>query len=95
MLLAWSKAPYTTSPSLLYPYPKPHTIFFCRRQKLREGVDMTYLKNVVLGGLISGELPAKSSLVPVLEKLLQFSPDEHARVKKKALEQPTSFWSLP
>ncbi|KAK2080740.1 hypothetical protein QBZ16_000594 [Prototheca wickerhamii] len=26
---------------------------------------------------------------------LRFSPDEHARVKKKALEQPTSFWALP
>uniref|UniRef100_A0A7N0V8V6 GRIP domain-containing protein n=2 Tax=Kalanchoe fedtschenkoi TaxID=63787 RepID=A0A7N0V8V6_KALFE len=43
-----------------------------RKQK-REGVDMTYLKNVILKLLETGEVEA---LLPVIGMLLQFSPDE-------------------
>lgn len=57
-------------------------------------MDLTYLKNVVLGGFISGELPATSSLVPVFEQLLQFSPEEDAKVKAKAAEASKSFWAI-
>ncbi|KAJ0041173.1 hypothetical protein Pint_28643 [Pistacia integerrima] len=43
-----------------------------RKQK-REGVDMTYLKNVVVKLLETGEVEA---LLPVIAMLLQFSPEE-------------------
>ncbi|ESQ31074.1 hypothetical protein EUTSA_v10003686mg [Eutrema salsugineum] len=43
-----------------------------RKQK-REGVDMTYLKNVILKLLETGEVEA---LLPVVGMLLQFSPEE-------------------
>lgn len=43
------------------------------RSKKREGVDMTYLKNVVLKLLETGEVEA---LLPVIGMLLQFSPEE-------------------
>ncbi|GMP26970.1 hypothetical protein CsSME_00003174 [Camellia sinensis var. sinensis] len=43
------------------------------RMKKREGVDMTYLKNVILKLLQTGEVEA---LLPVVGMLLQFSPDE-------------------
>ncbi|KMT09626.1 hypothetical protein BVRB_6g130790 [Beta vulgaris subsp. vulgaris] len=43
------------------------------RSQKREGVDMTYLKNVVLKLLETGEVEA---LLPVIAMLLQFSPDE-------------------
>ncbi|KAL9251652.1 GRIP-like protein [Drosera capensis] len=43
------------------------------RMQKREGVDMTYLKNVVLKLLQTGEVEA---LLPVVAMLLQFSPEE-------------------
>lgn len=43
------------------------------RSKKREGVDMTYLKNVILKLLETGEVEA---LLPVIAMLLQFSPEE-------------------
>ncbi|XP_020882796.1 protein GRIP isoform X1 [Arabidopsis lyrata subsp. lyrata] len=43
------------------------------RQQKREGVDMTYLKNVILKLLETGEVEA---LLPVVGMLLQFSPEE-------------------
>ncbi|KAL6274186.1 hypothetical protein ACE6H2_024878 [Prunus campanulata] len=43
------------------------------RTQKREGVDMTYLKNVILKLLETGEAEA---LLPVVGMLLQFSPDE-------------------
>ncbi|KAL4186490.1 hypothetical protein AMTRI_Chr09g34150 [Amborella trichopoda] len=43
------------------------------RAQKREGVDMTYLKNVVLKLLETGEVEA---LLPVVATLLQFSPEE-------------------
>ncbi|RZC48582.1 hypothetical protein C5167_017013 [Papaver somniferum] len=43
------------------------------RMQKREGVDMTYLKNVVLKLLETGEVEA---LLPVIGMLLQFSPQE-------------------
>ncbi|XP_038999759.1 protein GRIP-like [Hibiscus syriacus] len=43
------------------------------RSKMREGVDMTYLKNVILKLLETGEVEA---LLPVVAMLLQFSPEE-------------------
>lgn len=52
-----------------------------QRQAKREGLDLTYLKNVILGGFESGELPAKSSMLPVLGRLLEFSSEELERVK--------------
>ncbi|CAH9105897.1 unnamed protein product [Cuscuta europaea] len=43
------------------------------RSQKREGVDLTYLKNVILKLLETGEVEA---LLPVIAMLLQFSPDE-------------------
>ncbi|KAK1303419.1 Protein GRIP [Acorus calamus] len=43
------------------------------RMQKRENVDMTYLKNVILKLLETGEVEA---LLPVVGMLLQFSPDE-------------------
>ncbi|XP_016201391.1 protein GRIP [Arachis ipaensis] len=43
------------------------------RSKKREGVDMTYLKNVILKLLETGEVEV---LLPVIGMLLQFSPQE-------------------
>ncbi|XP_023754131.1 protein GRIP [Lactuca sativa] len=43
------------------------------RSQKREGVDMTYLKNVIVKLLETGEVGA---LLPVIAMLLQFSPDE-------------------
>lgn len=50
-----------------------------RRQNKREGLDLTYLKNVILRGFESGELSTKSSMLPVLARLLEFSPAELGR----------------
>ncbi len=52
-----------------------------QRKGKREGLDLTYLKNVILGGFESGELPAKSSMLPVLARLLEFSSQELDRVR--------------
>ncbi|XP_010918236.1 protein GRIP [Elaeis guineensis] len=43
------------------------------RSQKREGIDMTYLKNVILKLLETGEVEA---LLPVVATLLQFSPEE-------------------
>lgn len=53
-----------------------------RRQNKREGLDLTYLKNVILGGFESGELSTRSSMLPVLARLLEFSPAEVKRAMK-------------
>jgi len=49
------------------------------RRGRRGGLDGEYLKAVLLGGFESGELPARSALLPVLGRLLAFSPAELAR----------------
>ena len=53
-----------------------------RRQNKREGLDLTYLKNVILGGFEMGELSTRSSMLPVLARLLEFSPAELNRAMK-------------
>ena len=53
-----------------------------RRQNKREGLDLTYLKNVILGGFEMGELSTRSSMLPVLARLLEFSPAELDRAMK-------------
>ncbi|XP_030923807.1 protein GRIP-like isoform X3 [Quercus lobata] len=49
------------------------------RMQKREGVDMTYLKNVILKLLETGEVEA---LLPVIGMLLQFSPEEIHRCQQ-------------
>ena len=56
-----------------------------RRAGKRDGLDLTYLKNVILGGFESGELSTRSSMLPVLARLLEFSPAE----VKKAMKPKT------
>ena len=53
-----------------------------RRQNKREGLDLTYLKNVILGAFESGELSTRSSMLSVLARLLEFSPAELDRARK-------------
>ncbi|GAB4848395.1 hypothetical protein Ancab_003090 [Ancistrocladus abbreviatus] len=58
------------------------------RMQKREGVDMTYLKNVILKLLETGEVEA---LLPVIAMLLQFSPEEIV----KCQQVYRSFSSVP
>ena len=58
------------------------------RRACRGGVDGDYLKNVLLGGFESGELPARSALLPVLARLLAFSPAELARARAGGHARP-------
>lgn len=52
-----------------------------RRNTARGSVDVDYVKNVVLNGFESGELSSESSMLPVLARLLHFSPSELQRIK--------------
>lgn len=52
-----------------------------RRSDARGSVDVDYVKNVLLNGFESGELSSDSSLLPVLARLLHFSPAELKRIK--------------
>ena len=47
-------------------------------------MDISYLKNVLIGAFEAGELPATSAMVPVLARLLEFSPQETERIRAKA-----------
>lgn len=47
----------------------------------RGDVDLEYLKAVVIGGFEAGELPASSAMLPVLARLLHFSPEELERIR--------------
>lgn len=59
------------------------------RTQKREGVDLTYLKNVILKLLETGEVEA---LLPVIGMLLQFSPEE---IQKCQQAYRTSAEALP
>ena len=52
------------------------------RSDARGSVDVDYVKNVLLNGFESGELSNDSSMVPVLARLLHFSPVEIQRIKQ-------------
>ncbi|KAL4365608.1 hypothetical protein AHAS_Ahas07G0123100 [Arachis hypogaea] len=62
------------------------------RSKKRKGVDMTYLKNVILKLLETGEVEV---LLPVIGMLLQFSPQEVIFVIFYVTLHPCSSWRLP
>ena len=49
------------------------------RKVHRGGLDVEYLKAVLVAGFEAGELPASSHLFPVLSRLLSFGPDDVAR----------------
>ncbi|XP_066390763.1 protein GRIP-like isoform X3 [Miscanthus floridulus] len=57
------------------------------RSQKREGIDMTYLKNVILKLLETGEVGA---LLPVVGTLLQFSPDELKKCQQGVLSSVAS-----
>ena len=61
-----------------------------QRQRAREGLDVEYLKNVLLNGFESGELPGSSAMLPVLARMLHFSRAEldRAQTKKKGHSRP-------
>ena len=46
------------------------------RRQAREDIDLEYLKAVLLKGFESGELPSKSAMLPIISRLLHFSPAE-------------------
>lgn len=71
--------------------PHPHG----RRRDCRESVSLEYLKNVVLSGFYTGQLPPTSPLVPVLAKLLQFSPQESRQIAAKAAQASQAYRLLP
>ncbi|KAL0856674.1 hypothetical protein Bca101_061828 [Brassica carinata] len=62
-----------------------------RKQK-REGVDMTYLKNVILKLLETGEVEA---LLPVVGMLLQFSPEEILKCQQAYHSSTTATEASP
>ncbi|CAL9245246.1 unnamed protein product [Arabidopsis halleri] len=62
-----------------------------RKQK-REGVDMTYLKNVILKLLETGEVEA---LLPVVGMLLQFSPEEIQKCQQAYHSSTTTTEATP
>nr|GMC65900.1 protein GRIP isoform X2 [Ipomoea batatas]GMC67641.1 protein GRIP isoform X2 [Ipomoea batatas] len=57
------------------------------RTQKREGVDLTYLKNVTLKLLETGEVEA---LLPVIAMLLQFSPEETAKCQQAYRPTPNA-----
>eukprot|EP00884_Botryococcus_braunii_P017593 jgi/Botrbrau1/4517/Bobra.60_2s0008.1 len=65
-----------------------------RRQIGREGVNVEYLKGVIVGAFESGEFPRTSAMLPVLERLLHFSPADLERInrqkKRTAIRAPTT-----
>ena len=86
--------------------PQPDVICMCRdraqqvakaeiaelgRSKAREGLDADYLKAVILKGFESGELPSKSAMLPIIARLLHFSPAEIqlAQNARKLTKPPT------
>merc|ERR1711977_90659 len=58
-------------------------IYEMQRSEKRGKVDLNYLKNVVLKGFESGELSPNSSLTTVLSRLLEFSPEDLAKIPKQ------------
>ena len=52
------------------------------RSDARGSVNVDYVKNVLLNGFESGELSNDTSMVPVLARLLHFSPAEVERIKR-------------
>lgn len=54
-----------------------------QRTEKRGKVDLTYVKNVLLKGFESGSLPPDSSMLGVLSRLLEFSPQELERIPKQ------------
>lgn len=54
-----------------------------RRQIGREGINVEYLKGVLVGAFESGEFPRSSSMLPVLQRLLQFSPSDMDRIHRQ------------
>uniref|UniRef100_A0A9I9D6A2 GRIP domain-containing protein n=1 Tax=Cucumis melo TaxID=3656 RepID=A0A9I9D6A2_CUCME len=62
------------------------------RSQKREGVDMTYLKNVILKLLETGEVEA---LLPVVAMLLQFSPEEVMQKCQQAYRSTTDVPPSP
>lgn len=52
------------------------------RSDARGSVNVDYVKNVLLNGFESGELSNDTSMVPVLARLLHFSPAEIERIKQ-------------
>ena len=62
-----------------------------RRRLKREGWNTNYLKAVILGGLQSGELLPKPSMVQVLARLLEFSPGEWEPASQLKTPKP---WKL-
>lgn len=55
-----------------------------QRSKAREGLDVDYLKAVLLKGFESGELPCSSSMLPVIARLLHFSKEEMQTAQQQA-----------
>ena len=51
------------------------------RSVKRGEVDVDYLKAVLLNGFQSGELPRTSTMLPIIARLLHFSPEEFRAVQ--------------
>jgi hypothetical protein len=58
-----------------------------QRRLGRGNVSADYLKGVLVGGFESGELPPASALRPVLSRLLEFGPDDDARIDAAAVRR--------
>ena len=74
----WRTAP-TALPSPLPPLP-PLVVLY--RLERREGVNLEYLKNVMVQYLSCQDSSQKATLERVLATLLQFSPNENKEIKE-------------
>lgn len=52
-----------------------------QRDANREGLDVDYLKNILVAAFEQGTLPNESPMLDVLARLLHFSPNEVERIK--------------
>lgn len=53
-----------------------------KRSKRREGLDMDYVKTVLVNAFENGTLPKTSPMLTVLARLFEFSPEEMRRIKR-------------
>lgn len=67
-----------------------HNLRQLERTKKRDGANLEYLKNIVLKYM---ETQEHDKLLPVLTTLLQFSPEEVAKVQEaRAAQQGSGLW---
>mmetsp|Transcript_17584 Transcript_17584/g.52817 ORF Transcript_17584/g.52817 Transcript_17584/m.52817 type:complete len:298 (-) Transcript_17584:984-1877(-) len=63
-----------------------------QRREKRAAVDLTYVKGVLVSGFESNELSVHSAMLPILDRLLQFTPDDKRRLEACKQKQWLPPW---